>query len=127
MFKNFFSSIASDLCQRVKELLAIRSSVRNELRQLESKRRLILEEITEFNNKLDLLKSQLNKKSTELERIHISLEQTKYAQKEVLMKSNALLVPPLQLLPQLPQIDGLIQIFLTLFEAIIPKFCSFIL
>jgi chromosome segregation ATPase len=103
------------LCQRVKELLAIRSSVRNELRQLESKRRLILEEITEFNNKLDLLKSQLNKKSTELERIHISLEQTKYAQKEVLMKSNALLVPPLQLLPQLPQINGLINFLIEIY------------
>jgi chromosome segregation ATPase len=103
------------LCQRVKELLAIRSSVRNELRQLESKRRLILEEITEFNNKLDLLKSQLNKKSTELERIHISLEQTKYAQKEVLMKSNALLVPPLQLLPQLPQMNGLIHFLIQIY------------
>ncbi len=103
------------MCQRVKELLAIRSSVRNELRQLESKRRLILEEITEFNNKLDLLKSQLNKKSTELERIHISLEQTKYAQKEVLMKSNALLVPPLQLLPQLPQINGLINFLIEIY------------
>ena len=103
---NFDHFLANDLENRVKELLLMRSSVRNELRQLESKRRDILQEISEYTNKLEVLKSQLMKKSSELDRIQVSLEQTKYAQKEVLLKSNALLAPPLQLLPSLPQTNG---------------------
>ncbi|XP_054166306.1 exostosin-3-like [Oppia nitens] len=98
---------ATDMEHRVRDLLKIRASVRNELRELESRRRTVMQELSEAQNKLEVMQSQLIKKQQEMDRINLSLKQTKYAQKEVQLRSNSLLVPPLQLLPSAPQTNDI--------------------
>ncbi|RWS10488.1 exostosin-3-like protein [Dinothrombium tinctorium] len=88
----------SNLKLRVKEMMRIRGSVSNELKSMESKRQKMIAEINNLSLKLDEIKAQLNRKQLELRRVHISLEQAKYAQIEAYMKNPPFIAKPLPLL-----------------------------
>lgn len=95
--------VVNDLTSRVEELLDIRKSVLEELRQLEQNRSAVIKQISERNNEIDKLKAQISKRSTELERLQLHIKQAALAQKEAKGRVDALIEPPLDLLPKVAQ------------------------
>ena len=87
-----------NLEQRVSELFKIRESILNELVYLENRRQKQQEEITSFTLKLDEIKSQIVHKQNELTRLHLSLEQAEYSQKEVVLKNRPFISNPLKII-----------------------------
>lgn len=79
-------------------------SVLKELRQLERNRSAVIQLINERNNELEKLKGQISKRGLELERLQLHIKQALFAQKEAKERVDALIEPPLDLLPKHAQI-----------------------
>lgn len=88
----------SDLRFRIEELLRIKLSVSNELRDLESKRQKLQAEISVYNQKIEDLKVDVIRQQQELERLKLSVEQAKYAQQEAIEKNMPDLAAPKRIL-----------------------------
>ncbi|GAB6018668.1 hypothetical protein CHUAL_000344 [Chamberlinius hualienensis] len=95
----------ADLKLRVEELLRIKGSVANELRDLENKRQKHVREISLYNQKIDELKMEVSKYQQELERLKLSVEQAKFMQKEALRKNTPDLQAPKRILPSIEDLS----------------------
>ncbi|CRK88663.1 CLUMA_CG002391, isoform A, partial [Clunio marinus] len=104
-YEDFNSMKASDLKQRIAEMLKIKSTVSSELRELESKRQKLQSDISSYNSKIDELKQELSRQQTELNRLKISVEQAQVAQREAVLRNTPELALPNALYPNsLPKI-----------------------
>ena len=90
---------AGELKVRIEELLRIKNSVNNELRDLEAKRQKLLSEISTFGLKIEELKNEAGRKQIDLERIKLSINQAEVAHKEILERNQPELGLPTRLLP----------------------------
>lgn len=94
-----------DLKTRVEELYRIKGSVSSELRDMESKRQKLQQELQAYTKNIEQLKFELNHYQTELNRLKISVEQAQVAQREALEQNTPELALPKRLIPnQLPAI-----------------------
>ncbi|XP_076059880.1 exostosin like glycosyltransferase 3 isoform X2 [Oratosquilla oratoria] len=79
---------------RIQELLNIKTSVSNELRDLEQRRLQLQESIAAATTRIDSLKQEENHIKTELERLKSSVEQAILAQKELFEKNMPQIAAP---------------------------------
>lgn len=104
-FEDFTSMKASDLKSRIEEMLRIKTSVSNELRDLEAKRQRLQVEVSSFTQKIDDLKQDLLHQQTDLDRLKISVVQAQAAQREAVERNTPELAPPKRILINtIPQI-----------------------
>ncbi|XP_043283705.1 exostosin-3 [Venturia canescens] len=97
-FEDFTSMKASDLKARIEEMLRIKVSVSNELRDLENKRQRLQAEVSSFTQRIDELKQELSHQQTDLDRLKISVVQAQAAQREAVEKNTPELAPPRRIL-----------------------------
>ncbi|XP_034934185.1 exostosin-3 [Chelonus insularis] len=97
-FEDFTSMKASDLKFRIEEMLRIKVSVSNELRDLEGKRQRLQMEVSSFTQKIDDLKQDLVHQQTDLDRLKMSLIQAQVAQREAIERNTPELAPPKKML-----------------------------
>lgn len=97
-FEDFTSMKASDLKFRIEEMLRIKVSVSNELRDLEAKRQRLQLEVSGFNQKIDDLKQELIHQQTDLDRLKMSLVQAQAAHREAIERNTPELAPPRRIL-----------------------------
>ncbi|CAG5101669.1 Similar to botv: Exostosin-3 (Drosophila melanogaster) [Cotesia congregata] len=97
-FDDFTSMKASDLKFRIEEMLRIKVSVSNELRDLEAKRQRLQLEVSGFNQKIDDLKQELIHQQTDLDRLKMSLVQAQAAHREAIERNTPELAPPRRIL-----------------------------
>lgn len=90
---------ASDLKQRIAEMLKIKSTVSIELRDLESKRQKVQSDISSYHEKINELKQELIRQQTELNRLKISVEQAQVAQREAILRNTPELALPKAIYP----------------------------
>ncbi|XP_071535730.1 exostosin-3 [Panulirus ornatus] len=79
---------------RVQELLSIKASVLNELRDLEQHRQQLQENIASATSRIESLRQEENRVKTELERLKTSVEQALLTQREVFEKNMPQVVAP---------------------------------
>jgi len=91
------SAKASELKIRIEEMLRIKISVNNELRDLEAKRQKLNQEISNLGMKIEELKNEASHKTQELERIKLSISQAEVAHKEILERNQPELGLPAKL------------------------------
>ena len=91
------SAKASELKIRIEEMLRIKISVNNELRDLEAKRQKLNQEISTLGMKIEELKNEANRKVVELDRIKLSITQAEVAHKEILERNQPELRLPTKL------------------------------
>lgn len=70
-----------------------------ELRELESRRQKIQSDISIYNQKIDELKQDMSRQQSELDRLKISVEQAKVAQREAVQRNTPELALPRPLFP----------------------------
>ncbi|XP_073971807.1 exostosin like glycosyltransferase 3 [Rhodnius prolixus] len=97
-YEDFSALKASDLKMRIQEMLRIKGSVSNELRDLEAKRQKLQSEVVTFTHKIEVLKTELNRQQTELNKLKLSVQQAQVAQREAVQRNSPELAPPLTLL-----------------------------
>lgn len=95
----------AELKFRIEELLRIKFSVTSELRDLEAKRQHVQSEIALMNRRLEEAKMEAGKRRNELDRLQISLQQAKVAEKEAMERNTPRLarpkgIPPLHKFPE---------------------------
>lgn len=118
-YEDFSTLRASDLKIRIDEMLHIKvniclssfgkfyihfvynsqNTVSVELRELESRRQKIQSDISVYNQKIDELKQDMLRQQSELERLKISVEQAKVAQREAVQRNTPELALPRALHP----------------------------
>lgn len=98
-FENFTSMKATDLKARIEEMLRIKVSVSNELRDLEAKRQRLQMEVGSLSQRIDELKQELLHQQTDLDRLKISVVQAQVAQREAVERNTPELAPPKRILP----------------------------
>ncbi|CAG7824964.1 unnamed protein product [Allacma fusca] len=96
-----------ELKLRIEELLRIKLSVSAELRGLEAKRQKLQTEISVLNRRLEEAKGEAGRRRNELDRLQMSLQQAKVAEKEAMERNTPRLgrpkpVPPLRYIPVYP-------------------------
>ncbi|KAL1140802.1 hypothetical protein AAG570_000730 [Ranatra chinensis] len=96
-YEDYSALKASDLKMRIQEMLRIKGSVSTELRDLEAKRQRLQSEVVSFSHKIDQLKSELMRQQAELNRLKLSVEQARVAQREALQQNTPEVAPPLGL------------------------------
>ena len=89
---------AADLKTRIKEMLRIKVSVSNELRDLENKRQKLQVEVNSFTQRIDELKQEMLHQQTDLDRLKISVVQAQAAQREAVERNTPELAPPRRIL-----------------------------
>ncbi|XP_015120556.1 exostosin-3 [Diachasma alloeum] len=109
-FEDFTSMKASDLKSRIEEMLRIKVSVSNELRDLEAKRQRLQMEVSGFTQRIDDLKQEFLHQQTDLDRLKMSVVQAQAAQREAVERNTPELAPPKRILtnsppPTLPSTD----------------------
>lgn len=97
-FEDFTAMKAADLKARIEEMLRIKVSVSNELRDLENKRQRLQVEVSSFTQRIDNLKQDLLHQQTDLDRLKISVVQAQAAQREAVEKNTPELAPPRRIL-----------------------------
>lgn len=97
-FEDFTSMKASQLKMRIEEMLRIKISVSNELRDLGAKRQRLQSEVNSLTQKIDELKQELLHQQTDLDRLKISVEQAQVAQREAVERNTPELAPPKRIL-----------------------------
>lgn len=100
-YEDFNSMKATDLKQRIAEMLKIKTTVSTELRELEAKRQKLQSDISSYNAKIDELKQELSRQQTELNRLKISVEQAQVAQREAILRNTPELALPSALYPNI--------------------------
>lgn len=83
---------------RVQELLSIKASVLNELRDLEQHRQQLQENIASATARVESLRLEEARVKTELERLKTSVEQALLAQREIFEKNMPQIVAPRQIM-----------------------------
>ncbi|KAJ8683504.1 hypothetical protein QAD02_019296 [Eretmocerus hayati] len=99
-FHDFTSMKATELKARIEEMLGIKQSVSNELRELEAKRRRLHGEVSSLTQQIDELKLELSHQQMDLDRLKISVVQAQAAQKEAVERNTPELAPPKKVLSQ---------------------------
>lgn len=97
-FENFTAMKAIDLKSRIEEMLRIKVSVSNELRDLEAKRQRLQMEVSSLSQRIDELKQELLHQQTDLDRLKISVVQAQVAQREAVERNTPELAPPKRIL-----------------------------
>ena len=97
-FHDFTSMRAADLKLRIEEMLRIKQSVSNELRDLESKRRRLHADVSSLTQQIDELKQELLHQQMDLDRLKISVIQAQAAQREAVEHNTPELAPPKRIL-----------------------------
>ncbi|EFN78322.1 exostosin-3 [Harpegnathos saltator] len=97
-FEDFTAMKASQLKMRIEEMLRIKISVSNELRDLSAKRQRLQVEVNSLAQKIDELKQELLHQQTDLDRLKISVEQAQVAQREAVERNTPELAPPKRIL-----------------------------
>ncbi|XP_054724927.1 LOW QUALITY PROTEIN: exostosin-3-like [Uloborus diversus] len=92
---------AVDLKSRIEEMIRIKISVSDELRDLESRRQKLQVSIFLTFKRMEDLKTDYTRQQVELDRLRVSVEQAQYAQKEVQEKNSPIFQPPKRILPSL--------------------------
>lgn len=100
-FHDFTSMKATDLKSRIEEMLHIKQSVSNELRDLEAKRRRLHGEVSSLTQQIDELKQELLHQQMDLDRLKISVVQAQAAQREAVERNTPELAPPKRVLSKL--------------------------
>lgn len=97
----------AELKFRIEELLRIKFSVTSELRDLEAKRQHVQSEIALLNRRLEEAKMEAGKRRNELDRLQISLQQAKVAEKEAMERNTPRLGRPKPIAPlrHFPEFD----------------------
>lgn len=95
---------ASEVKIRIEEMLRIKMSVNNELRDLEAKRQKLQSEISSLGMKIEELKNEAGRKVIDLDRIKLSISQAEVAHLEILERNQPELRLPAKLEPN-PLID----------------------
>ncbi|GIY72237.1 exostosin-3 [Caerostris extrusa] len=90
-----------DLKSRIEEMIRIKISVSDELRDLESKRQKLQSDISILTQRMEDLKVDYTHLQVELDRLRVSVEQAQYAQREAQQKNSPLISPPRRILPSL--------------------------
>ncbi|GFQ71601.1 exostosin-like 3 [Trichonephila clavata] len=90
-----------DLKGRIEEMIHIKISVSDELRDLESKRQKLQSDISILTQRMEDLKVDYTHLQVELDRLRVSVEQAQYAQREAQQKYSPLISPPKRVLPSL--------------------------
>lgn len=93
------SAKASEIKVRIEEMLRIKMSVNNELKDLEAKRQKLQSEISSLGIKIEELKNESGRKSVELDRIKLSISQAEVAHQEILERNQPELRLPAKLEP----------------------------
>ena len=93
------SAKASEVKVRIEEMLRIKMSVNNELRDLEAKRQKLQAEISSLGMKIEELKNEAGRKVVELDRIKLSISQAEVAHLEILERNQPELRIPAKLEP----------------------------
>ena len=93
------SAKATEVKVRIEEMLRIKMSVNNELRDLEAKRQKLQSEISSLGMKIDELKNEAGRKVIELDRIKLSISQAEVAHLEILERNQPELRLPVKLEP----------------------------
>ncbi|KAG8199824.1 hypothetical protein JTE90_000912 [Oedothorax gibbosus] len=91
----------ADLKGRIEELMRIKVSVSDELRDLESRRQKMQSDISLLSQRMEDLKGDYTHQQVELERLRMSVEQAQYAQKEAQERSSPRVSAPLRILPRI--------------------------
>ena len=94
------SAKAAEVKLRIEEMLRIKISVNNELRDLEAKRQKLLSEISSLGIKIEELKNDAGHKAMDLDRIKLSISQAEVAHKEILERNQPELRLPAKLAPE---------------------------
>ena len=97
-FHDFTSMKAADLKARIEEMLRIKQSVSNELRDLEAKRRRLHADVSSLTQQIDELKQELLHQQMDLDRLKISVVQAQAAQREAVERNTPELAPPKRIL-----------------------------
>lgn len=97
-FEDFTSMKAMDLKARIEEMLHIKTSVSNELRDLEAKRQKLQIEVSGFTQRIDELKQELLHQQMDLDRLKISVIQAQAAQREAVERNTPELALPKRIL-----------------------------
>lgn len=97
-FHDFTSMKAADLKARIEEMLRIKQSVSNELRDLEAKRRKLHSDVSSLTSQIDQLKQELLHQQMDLDRLKISVVQAQAAQREAVERNTPELAPPKRIL-----------------------------
>ncbi|XP_033231975.1 exostosin-3 isoform X1 [Belonocnema kinseyi] len=97
-FEDFTSMKAVDLKARIEEMLHIKTSVSNELRDLEAKRQKLQTEVSGFTQRIDELKQELLHQQMDLDRLKISVIQAQAAQREAVERNTPELALPKRIL-----------------------------
>ncbi|XP_058801792.1 exostosin-3 isoform X2 [Phymastichus coffea] len=100
-FHDFTSMNAADLKMRIEEMLRIKQSVSNELRDLEAKRRKLHVDISSLTQQIDELKQEMLHQQMELDRLKISVVQAQAAHREAVERNTPELAPPKRVLSNL--------------------------
>ncbi|KAF4528808.1 hypothetical protein B566_EDAN017311 [Ephemera danica] len=98
-FEDLSSLKASELKFRIEEMLRIKDSVSLELRDLEARRQRLQAEVSNYNQRIEELKTEMLRQQTDLERLKISVEQAQVAQREAIERNSPELALPKRLLP----------------------------
>ncbi|KAK2724514.1 hypothetical protein QYM36_001122 [Artemia franciscana] len=90
----------SSLRFSLEDMIRLKNSVSMELRDLELKRRKILDELTTLTKKVNETRAEILKVQVEKEKVYKSLEQAKVMRLEAMEKNTPELAPPLHIVPQ---------------------------
>ncbi|XP_015365982.1 PREDICTED: exostosin-3 [Diuraphis noxia] len=93
---------ATDLKHRIAELVRIKNSVNNELRNIEGKRQKLLSELASNHKKIEDSKAELIRQEAELDKLKISVKQAQVAENEAIIQNSPNLAPPTIILPKNP-------------------------
>lgn len=88
---------AGEVKIRIEEMLRIKMSVNNELRDLEAKRQKLQSEISSLGMKIEELKNEVGRKVIDLDRIKLSIGQAEVAHLEILERNQPELRLPAKL------------------------------
>ncbi|KAG1670321.1 Exostosin-3 [Nymphon striatum] len=88
-----------ELKNRINELIAIKASVRDELRTMESRRSVLQAEITEYTQKVETLKTTVMKQQQNLDRLNLAIQQAKFMENELREQNTPEIKAPLPILP----------------------------
>jgi len=86
-----------ELKVRIEEMMHIKISVKNELWELESKRQKLQADISSFGSKVEELKTEVERKENDLEKIKLSISQAEVAYREILERNQPELGLPAKL------------------------------
>ncbi|XP_053211601.1 exostosin-3-like [Panonychus citri] len=92
-------SRADDLSYRIKEMIRIKGSVSNELKNLESRKQKLQNDISSLSNQMIEIEYRLSKKQSDLNRLYLSIGQAEFTLKETSSVNQPFLSRPIKLLP----------------------------